>query len=192
MVADEATLAAALDAQLPGQGRADELWLQTRDPGAVRALAARGGLSASFRSTIDARLRSAPVAHAMLGTLVGGGIAYAVLAVVGLLVVVLGRDRDRVNGTSSNRGLARARSAASCCCGRRSRRCAGCYAGFALAALLTRLAVAAVASAGSGATAQPPLVTVVPWGQLVLSSIAAAGALIVISAVAARSTRWTP
>src|ERR1700751_4028182 len=31
IVADQATLAAALDAQLPGQGRAAELWIRTGD-----------------------------------------------------------------------------------------------------------------------------------------------------------------
>src|SRR6201987_6465717 len=30
VIADEATLAAALDAQLPGQGRPDQLWVTTR------------------------------------------------------------------------------------------------------------------------------------------------------------------
>jgi hypothetical protein len=53
--------------------------------------------------------------------------------------------------------------------------------------LLTRLAVAAVAAAGSVSTPQPPLVTVVPWGQLVLWCIAALAALAAIAAAAARS-----
>ena len=37
VVADQAQLASALDAQLPGQGRADELWIETRRPGRLRA-----------------------------------------------------------------------------------------------------------------------------------------------------------
>src|SRR5207344_2617365 len=37
VVADEATLAAALDAQLPGQGRADELWIGTGHLAGLRA-----------------------------------------------------------------------------------------------------------------------------------------------------------
>jgi hypothetical protein len=32
VIANEATLAAALDAQLPGQGRPDELWISTGIP----------------------------------------------------------------------------------------------------------------------------------------------------------------
>ncbi|HWE32907.1 MAG TPA: ABC transporter permease [Solirubrobacteraceae bacterium] len=188
VIADEATLAGALDAQLPGQGRADELWLQARDPGAVRAEAASAGLSATFRSAITRRLRSAPVARAVVGTLVAGGVVYGVLAIVGLMVAVLGRDRaaerDLVEQGLGPRAMRRElmlRSTFAAVC--------GVLAGFVLAALLTRLAVAAVAAAGSVAAPQPPLVTVVPWEQLVLWSVAVVVALVAISAAAARSAR---
>ena len=43
VVADEATLAAALDAQLPGQGLPDELWISTAHPApAARRARQRG------------------------------------------------------------------------------------------------------------------------------------------------------
>src|SRR5204862_31323 len=38
LVADQPTLAAALDAQLPGQGRADELWITAAHPSRLRAV----------------------------------------------------------------------------------------------------------------------------------------------------------
>ena len=49
IVADEATLAAALDASLPGQGRADELSIDTARPGALRAALNRPPLRTSPR-----------------------------------------------------------------------------------------------------------------------------------------------
>ena len=49
----------------------------------------------------------------------------------------------------------------------------GPVAGFALAAVLTRLAAAAVSSAATLAPARPPLVTVAPWGTLVALALAA-------------------
>jgi hypothetical protein len=190
VVADEQTLAAALDAQLPGQGRADELWLRTRQPRAVRAEAARTGLSATFSGAVEHQLRSAPVARALLGTLTAGGVLYGLLSAVGLMVVVLGAGRDRtverdlieqgLGPTALRRELTLRSTFATVC---------GVLFGLALAVLLTRLAVAAVTAAASVGTPQPPLVTIVPWGQLVLWSIAAAATLTVIAAAAARGVR---
>jgi hypothetical protein len=188
VIADESTLAAALDAQLPGQGRADELWLRTRDPRAVRAEATRLGLSASFRGAIERRLRSAPVARALLGALIAGSVVYGVLAAVGLLVALLGAGRDRaIERDLSEQGVGpralrrelTVRSTFAVVC--------GVSAGLALAALLTRLAVAAVAAAGSVTTPMPPLVAVVPWGRLVLWCVAAAAVLCAIAGLAARA-----
>ncbi len=190
VVADEDSLTAALDAELPGQGRADELWLQTPHPGAVRAEAARLGLSATSRSAVERRLRSAPVARAQLGTLIAAGVIYGVLAAIGVVVALLGAGRDRaVERDLIEQGLGpRAlrqelvlRSAFAAVC--------GVLAGLAIAVLLTRLAVAAVAAAGSVSAPQPPLVTVVPWRELVLWCVVAAAALAAVAAAAARSVR---
>jgi hypothetical protein len=54
--------------------------------------------------------------------------------------------------------------------------------------MLTRLAVAAVRAAGALASPQPPLVTVAPWGQLVLWGLLSALAL---AAVATTASRWS-
>jgi hypothetical protein len=190
VVADEDTLAAALDAQLPGQGRADELWLQTGRPGAVRARAERGGLSATFRGAVERRLRSAPVSRALLGALIASGMIYGVLAAVGLLVALLGAGRDRaVERDLIEQGLGPSALRRELALRSTFAAVFGVLAGLALAVLLTRLAVAAVAAAGSVSTPQPPLVTVVPWGQLAVWCVAAAAALTVIAGAAARSAR---
>jgi hypothetical protein len=73
VIADEATLAAALDAQLPGQGRPDELWIGTGHLAGLRAALGSGALAqldSSFRVDIEQQLRDAPVARGVLGTLI--------------------------------------------------------------------------------------------------------------------------
>ena len=97
VIADEPTLAAALDAQLPGQGRPDELWIGTAHLAGLRAALGSGALAqldSSFRVDIDHQLRDAPVARGVLGTLIAATALSAVLAVVGLLAALLGGVRD--------------------------------------------------------------------------------------------------
>ena len=178
IVADEATLAAALDASLPGQGRPDELWIDTPRPGALRAALNRPPLrmlDATFRADVEHGLRVGPDRPRGARDAARGG-----------------RDRDRAgadrtarraarrdarpgtpNASCASRASARGRSRASCGCGSCSRRHSASSAGFALAAVLTRLAVAAVSSAATLAPPRPPLVTVAPWGSLVLLALAA-------------------
>ncbi len=177
IVADEATLAGALDASLPGQGRPDELWIDTSRPAALRAALARGPLrilTASFRADVERELRSDPIARGVLGTLLVAAVIGVLLALAGLLVALLGPMRDQraelelvVHGLGP-RALARELRlrivvAATL----------GLLAGFALAAALTRLAVAAVGSTDTLAPPRPPLVTVAPWEELVLLGLAA-------------------
>jgi hypothetical protein len=185
VIADEATLAGALDAQLPGQGRADELWISTAHPQALRsALLAQplARLNRSFRADVEHRLRATPIARGVLGTLVAATALAAALAVVGLLVTLLGAARDeRVQQDLVVQGL-----------GPRALRrelrlrlllagALGTVLGLAVAVLLTRLAVATVRAAGTAAVPQPPLVPVAPWSQL------AAWGLLAIAALAATS-----
>jgi hypothetical protein len=68
----------------------------------------------------------------------------------------------------------------------------GAGAGLALAALLTRLVVAAVRAAGAVAVPDPPLVTVAPWGELALLAIAAVAAFALTGMAAARLMRDGP
>jgi hypothetical protein len=170
LIADQPTLAAALDAQLPGQGRADELWISTGDLARLRAALESGSLAqldSSFRADIDHQLQDAPVAHGVLGTLIAATALSVLLAAAGFLTTLLGGTRDeRIESDLDEQGVGPR--------GLRSElrvRLAlvsmlGVIAGLGIAALLTRLAVASVRAAGTVANPRPPVVTVVPWAAL--------------------------
>jgi len=170
LVADATTLAAALDAQLPGQGRADELWISTGDLARLHAALGSGALAqldSSFRADIDRQLRDAPVARGVLDTLTAATALAAVLAVIGLLTMLLGGARDERAGSDLReqgvgphglRAELRVRLALVSAL--------GVVVGLGIAALLTRLAVASVHAAGTVANPRPPVVTVVPWAAL--------------------------
>jgi hypothetical protein len=170
LIADQTTLAAALDAQLPGQGRADELWISTGDLARLHAALGSGALAqldSSFRAGIDHQLQDAPVARGVLGTLIAATALSVLLAVVGLLTTLLGGTRDeRVESDLEEQGVgprglrAELRVRLALVSG------LGVIVGLGIAALLTRLAVASVRAAGAVANPRPPVVTVVPWAAL--------------------------
>jgi hypothetical protein len=170
VVADEATLAGALDAQLPGQGRPDELWISTAHLAPMRAALGSGPLAQldfSFRADLDNQLRDAPVARGVFGTLIAATALCVVLAVIGLLTALLGGARDeRAEADLTEQGIgprglrAELRVRLALASG------LGVIAGLGIAVLLTRLAVASVRAAGTVADPRPPVVTVVPWAAL--------------------------
>ena len=170
VVADEATLAAALDAQLPGQGRADELWIGTGHPDRLRAALESGPLAqldSSFRLDLEHQLRDAPVARGVLGTLIAATALSVVLAVVGLLAALFGAARDgRVESDLREQGVGPRGLRAELRVRLTLVSVLGVVAGLAIAVLLTRLAVASVRSVGAVASPRPPAVTVVPWAAL--------------------------
>ena len=170
VVADEATLAAALDAQLPGQGRPDELWIGTGHLAGLRAALGSGALAqldSSFRVDIDHQLRDAPVARGVLGTLIAATALSVVLAVVGLLAALLGGVRDeRVESDLAEQGVGPRGLRAELRVRLALASLLGVVVGLGIAVLLTRLAVASVRAAGAVADPSPPVVTVVPWAAL--------------------------
>ena len=170
VVADEATLAAALDAQLPGQGRPDELWIGAGHPAALRAALGSGPLAqldSSFRADIDRQLRDAPVPRGVLGTLIAATVLSVLLAVVGLLAALLGGARDeRVEADLAEQGVGPRGLRAELRVRLALASALGVIVGLAVAVLLTRLAVASVRAAGTVADPRPPVVTVVPWAAL--------------------------
>ena len=170
VVADEATLAAALDAQLPGQGRADELWIGTGHPERLRAALGSGPLAqldSSFRLDLEHQLRDAPVARGVLGTLIAATVLSVLLAVVGLLAALFGAARDkRVESDLREQGVGPRGLRAELRVRLTLVSVLGVVAGLAIAVLLTRLAVAGVRSVGAVASPRPPVVTVVPWAAL--------------------------
>jgi hypothetical protein len=175
LVADQTTLAAALDAQLPGQGRADELWISTGDLARFRAAFGGGALGGgalaqldfSFRADIDHQLQGAPVARGVLGTLIAATALSVLLAVVGLLTTLLGGTRDeRVESDLEEQGVGPRGLRAELRVRLTLMSMLGVTVGLGIAALLTRLAVASVRAAGTIASPRPPVVTVVPWAAL--------------------------
>jgi hypothetical protein len=182
VIADEATLAAALDAQAPGQGFPDELWQlggHTAQP--------FDQLTYTRRADIERELRSAPVARGVLGTLIAGAGLAAALAIVGLLVSLLGGGRDRqverdlvaqgVGARGLRHELRLRMTLASVL---------GVAAGLVIAGLLTVLAVASVRAGITLAAPQPPLVAVTPWLALALWGVAILAALQVAGWLASR------
>jgi hypothetical protein len=175
VIADEPTLAAALDAQLPGQGRADELWIGTGHLAGLRAAlgsGALGQLDSSFRVDIDHQLRDAPVARGVLGTLIAATALSVLLAVVGLLAALLGGARDeRVGSDLKEQGVGPRGLRAELRVRLALASLLGVIVGLGIAVLLTRLAVASVRGAGAVADPRPPVVTVVPWAALTVWSL---------------------
>jgi hypothetical protein len=190
VIADEATLAAALDAQLPGQGRPDELWISTGHLAQLRAALGSGTLAqldSSFRIDIDQQLRDAPVARGVLGTLIAATALSVVLAVVGLLTALLGGARDaRAESDLSEQGVGPRGLRAELRVRLALASVLGVIAGLGIAVLLTRLAVASVRAAGTVADPSPPVVTVVPWAEL---AAGCAGTLAVLALAGALATR---
>jgi hypothetical protein len=170
LIADETTLAAALDAQLPGQGRADELWISTRDLPRLRAALGSGVLAqldSSFRADIDHQLQDAPVARGVLGTLIAATALSMLLVVIGFLTTLLGGTRDeRVESDLEEQGVGPRGLRAELRVRLALVSVLGVIAGLGIAALLTQLAVASVRAAGTVADPRPPVVTVVPWVAL--------------------------
>jgi hypothetical protein len=190
VVADEATLSAALDAQLPGQGRPDELWIGTGHAGRLRAALGNGAfaqLDATFRADLDRQLRDAPVARGVLGTLIAATALSVVLAVVGLLAALAGGTRDeRAESDLAEQGVGPRGLRAELRLRLVLASVLGVLAGFGIAVLLTRLAVASVRAVGDVASPRPPVVTVVPWAELAAWE---AGTLLVLALAGWLATR---
>jgi hypothetical protein len=190
VVADEATLAAALDAQLPGQGRPDELWISTGHLARVRAALDSGTLAqldSSFRIDLDSQLRDAPVARGVFGTLIAATAVSVVLAIVGLLTAMLSGARDeRAEADLTEQGVGPRGLRAELRVRLALASLLGVMAGLGIAVLLTRLAVASVRAAGTVADPRPPVVTVVPWAALVAGG---AGTFAVLALAGVLATR---
>ena len=191
VIGDEATLAAALDAQLPGQGRADELWISTGHLAQLRAALDSGTLAqldSSFRIDLDHQLVDAPVARGVFGTLIATTALSVLLAVVGLLTALLGGARDeRASGDLTEQGVGPRGLRAELRVRLALASVLGVIAGLGIAVLLTRLAVAGVRAAGTVADPRPPVVTVVPWAELAAWGVGTFAVLALAGALATRA-----
>jgi hypothetical protein len=179
ILADQQGLSDALDAQLPGQGRVDEIWISSSRLRRLKRALGQGALrqlNPTFRTEVARGLDGQPLASGILGTLLAAGVLAAALAVVGMLLVVSGPFRDRRievdleaqgMGPSGQRRELRLRLAFAAVL--------GIWPGLGIAVLLDRLATSTVGVAETG-TPYPSLVTVVPW--LTLFALGAAVSLI--------------
>ncbi|MBV9047202.1 MAG: hypothetical protein JOY58_02980, partial [Solirubrobacterales bacterium] len=191
IVADQSTLSSALDAQLPGQGRPDELWISTASSAPLRAALRVGsfaGLSSSFRADVADQLRSAPVATGVLGTAIAAAAVSAALSVLGLLTALLGGARDeRVERDLEAQGIGPRALRAELRARLMLASVLGVCVGLAIAIAVTGLAVETVRAAGAAAAPQPPLVTVIPWAQLAAWAIGAISVLALVGRAATRT-----
>jgi hypothetical protein len=181
VVADAQTLDAALDAQLPGQGRTDELWISSRNLAPLRAALRTpplASLQAQYRQTIERGLRDAPVARAVLGTLIAAAALSGALAVLGLLAALLGPGRDgRVESDLVDQGASPRAVRAQLRLEAVIASTLGVAAGAIIAVVLARLAVSTIRAVAALAAGAPPLVTVDPAPQLIAWSAAGLVAL---------------
>ena len=170
VVADQALLSGALDSQLPGQGRPDELWISSSRTPALRRAVRSGPLAqlrTAYRTDVEQSLRTDPVGSGVTRTLLASGVVATLLALLGMLLVLVGPLRasgieadleEQGVGPRGLRNELRARFGAA--------GILGIWPGLLIALLLDRLTVAAVGAYENG-TSQPALITVVPWLQLV-------------------------
>jgi hypothetical protein len=189
VLADATALAGALDAQVPGNGEARELWLSAR-PGqtgeldaAVGAAARRHGLVLHTHAAAQRALAAEPIGREVLGALAA---AAALAAALGLLGVAIALRRALRDGSGALLDLeAQGLGPAALRRGLRLRGAAiavaGVLPGLVLAVALTSLVTGAV-RAGAAGTPDPPLVSVVPWTD---GALAALGLLIGAAVVGA-------
>ncbi len=101
-IADESRLQTALDADAPGTGRPDELWLRVpaAATGQVAARLARppfAAVSTTFRRAVQHELETSPLARGIAVTLEAAAVVAVALALAGLWLAVLGDLRDERN-----------------------------------------------------------------------------------------------
>jgi hypothetical protein len=196
VVADGPTLNAALDAQLPGQGRPDELWIDTRHISDLRSALATGQLAqltTSFRADIERRLTRAPIGRAVLGALAGATGLAAGLAIVGLLVALVGALRNpRIEADLAGQGAGPRWMRAELRLRLGLAALIGVGAGVVIALLLTPLALNSVQAASTLQAPQPPLVTVTPGGALAAWALGALAVLMLAGWAGTRAMRMEP
>jgi hypothetical protein len=180
VVADRTALATALNAASPGAAVANEAWLDDLPAGGEGRLARAVGrppldaVGATFRSDVEARLRSDPLARAVLWALAGLALVGFGLAVAGLAVAVTADLRDErgelfdleAQGARPSvlRRHVRLRSGGVLTL--------GVLGGVALAVVLSILVVDVVLVTANGRLPEPPLLLDVDW-PLVLAGLAA-------------------
>jgi hypothetical protein len=193
VLADGSTVATALDADAPGGGATNEIWLEAPKSSESRFESALrrpqfAALAATFRRDLLEELRSEPLARGTLITLAGAALAALVLALVGLLLGVLSdlhEERGELFDLEAQgaapgtlRGHLRLRSMLVAVF--------GILGGLATGAVLAALIVALVTLTASAGSAEPPLVLGFDWPVLFLGLVLYAAAAAILVGVATR------
>jgi hypothetical protein len=175
VLADGPTLATALNAETPGRGVPNELWLEA--PGSLQTALRAPSFDALDVTTYDAvlaDLRSEPLARGTLITLAGAALAALALALVGLLLGVVSDLRDErgelfdleAQGAAPKTLRQHLRLRSALVAG------FGLVGGLAAGALLAALIVSLVTLTASAGSAEPPLLLGVDWRVLLLGLVA--------------------
>jgi hypothetical protein len=191
VVADESRLATALDADSPGAGTPDELWLATPSPSRVAAGLAQppfSSLVTASRADIERSLRDDPLSRGITITLAAAALLTLVLAAVGFWVALTSELRDErgelfdleAQGVAPDtlRRQFRLRATALVAL--------GALGGIALGVLLSLLVVAVVRVSASSAAPEPPLRFEPSW---LTASVGLAALLVALAAVVETTTR---
>ena len=191
VIADEPTVATALNSAAPGAGAANEVWLDAPSRERTHVAAALRGqpfnaLEVSAHDALLADLRAEPLARGTLLTLAGAALAALALALVGLLLVVVADLRDERGELFD----LEAQGAAPATLRRHLRLRTGLVAAFgalggiATGAVLAALVVALVTLTASAGAAELPLLVGFDWPTLLLGLLAyvvAAGLLVSVA-----------
>ncbi len=189
VLADRSWLSTALNADAPGRGTPDEIWLSSGDARATAAALHRppfASLAVTSRSAIERRLSTDPLAHATVVSLGAAALVALVLAVLGFWVGILSELHDEssdfydleVQGLPPARLRSQLRTRASLLIA------LGVAGGALLGLLLSRLVVSLVRISATTARPEPPLRFDPAWlaaGLLVM-------ALVVLTLVIAEAT----
>jgi hypothetical protein len=179
VIADEPTVATALNSAAPGAGAANEVWLDA--PAGEKSRVAAGlrrppfnALAVSAHDALLADLRAEPLARGTLLTLAGAALAALALALVGLLLVVVSDLRDERGELFD----LEAQGAAPATLRRHLRlRTAlvaafGALGGVVTGAVLAALVVALVTLTANAGAAELPLLLDFDWPALLLGLLA--------------------
>ena len=195
VVADESTVATALNSSSPGSGATNEVWLDAPARAHVAAALRRppfDALEVSSHDAVLSDLRSEPLARGTLLTLAGAALAALALALVGLLLVVVSDLRDERGelfdleaqgaAPATLRKHLRLRTALVTAF--------GAVGGVATGTVLAALVVALVTLTASAGAAELPLLLGFDWPVLLLGLLAYfAVAALLVSAATRRAFR---
>jgi hypothetical protein len=168
VLADRGWLSTAIDANAPGEGRPNEVWLSASNDRAAAAALRRppfASLVVASRARIERRLATDPLAHATALALAAGGIVALALAVLGFWVAIVSELRDERSDffDLEAQGVPPASLRAQLLTRGLILNTVGLAGGIVLAAILSRLVVSLVRVSATTGVPQPPLRLDVAW-----------------------------